>query len=121
MLVSGYDSQGNAIIKNNEALKDAIKYTKDLVELNKEDIKTSAKSDFKDQLKELNKLNDQISQYEKMADTYSKGKTAWSFLESPFSSDDDYKNAGVKAKEEIKKLGQSLSGVQIEIRALISI
>ncbi|WP_111927754.1 phage tail tape measure protein [Bacillus velezensis] len=116
MLVSGYDSQGNAIIKNNEALKDAIKYTKDLVELNKEDIKTSAKSDFKDQLKELNKLNDQISQYEKMADTYSKGKTAWSFLENPFSSNDDYKNAGVKAKEEIKKLGQSLSGVQIEIR-----
>ena len=42
-----------------------------------------------------------------MADTYSKGKTAWSFLENPFSSDDDYKNAGVKAKEEIKKLGQS--------------
>ncbi|MGD7963857.1 phage tail tape measure protein, partial [Bacillus velezensis] len=116
MLVSGYDSQGNAIIKTNDALKDAIKYTKDLVELNKEDIKTSAKGDFKDQLKELEKLNDQMSQYEKMASTYSKGKTAWSFLESPFSSDDDYKNAGVKAKEEIKRLGQSLSGVQIEIR-----
>ncbi|MFC7891326.1 phage tail tape measure protein, partial [Bacillus velezensis] len=36
MLVSGYDSQGNAIIKNNEALKDAIKYTEDLAKLNKE-------------------------------------------------------------------------------------
>ncbi|WP_407707336.1 phage tail tape measure protein, partial [Bacillus amyloliquefaciens] len=116
MLVSGYDSQGNAIIKNNEALKDAIKYTEDLVKLNKEDIKTSTNSDFKDQLKEFDKLKEQINQYEKMANTYSKGKSAWSFLENPFSSDDDYKNAGVKAEQEAKRLGQSLSGVQIEIR-----
>lgn len=116
MLVSGYDSQGNAIIKNNEALKDAIKYTEDLAKLNKEDIKTSTNSDFKDQLKEFDKLKEQINQYEKMANTYSKGKSVWSFLENPFSSDDDYKNAGVKAEQEAKRLGQSLSGVQIEIR-----
>src|SRR5690606_24161353 len=63
-LISGYDSQGNAIIKNNEALEDAIKYTKELAELNKKDIQTGANSNFKETLSDISNLTDEMKEYQ---------------------------------------------------------
>ncbi|MCY8301588.1 phage tail tape measure protein [Bacillus spizizenii] len=110
-LVAGYDSQGQAIIKNNDALQDAIKYTKELADLNKEDIKTGAKSNFKESLKDIEKLNDKIEQYKQIADYYKDGKS-WDI----FSSDNDKKNQGIKAEEKALSTTQELSSAQAKIR-----
>ncbi|WP_412094631.1 phage tail tape measure protein, partial [Bacillus atrophaeus] len=116
-LISGYNSQGQAIIKNNDALKDAIKYTEDLADLNKKDIQTGANSNFKDSLKDINKLKDEVEQYQKIADRLSKGKDFWSYFEQmPFTSDKDIKNQGIKAAEEAKRVDQELVSNQIKIR-----
>ncbi|MCY9261589.1 phage tail tape measure protein [Bacillus spizizenii] len=115
-LVAGYDSQGQAIIKNNDALQDAIKYTQELADLNKKDIQTGAKDTFSDSLKEIKDLQAEIDQYKKMADTYSKGKGFWSFFENPFADDSSIKNQGVKAEQEALRVEQSLSSSQSKIR-----
>ncbi|MGO0713200.1 phage tail tape measure protein [Bacillus subtilis] len=110
-LIAGYDSQGQAIIKNNDALKEAIQYTKELADLNKEDIKTGAKSNFKESLKDIEKLNDQIEQYKQIADYYKDGKS-WDI----FSSDNDKKNQGIKAEKDALRTEQELSSSQAKIR-----
>ncbi|MEG7377835.1 phage tail tape measure protein [Bacillus subtilis] len=110
-LVAGYDSQGQAIIKNNDALKDAIQYTKELADLNKEDIKTGANSNFKESLKDIEKLNDKIEQYKQIADYYKDGKS-WDI----FSSDSDKKNQGIKAEQDALRTEQELSSYQAKIR-----
>ncbi|MCY8907859.1 phage tail tape measure protein, partial [Bacillus atrophaeus] len=112
-LISGYNSQGQAIIKNNDALKDAIKYTEDLADLNKKDIQTGANSNFKDSLKDINKLKDEIDQYKQIAEFYkNEKKPFWDFI----SSDSDYKNQGIKAAEDALRTEQSLSSSQAKIR-----
>ncbi|MEC3664064.1 phage tail tape measure protein [Bacillus subtilis] len=115
-LVAGYDSQGQAIIKNNDALKDAIQYTKELADLKKKDIQTGAKDTFSDSLKEIKNLQGEIDQYKKMADTYSKGKDFWSFFENPFADDSSIKNQGVKAEQEAVNTSQKLASSQSKIR-----
>ncbi|MCY9273600.1 phage tail tape measure protein [Bacillus inaquosorum] len=119
-LVAGYDSQGQAIIKNNDALQDAIKYTQELADLNKKDIQTGAKDTFSDSLKEIKDLQAEVDQYKKMADTYSKGKGFWSFFENPFADDSSIKNQGVKAEQEALRVEQSLSSSQSKIREQVS-
>ncbi|MGY3839491.1 phage tail tape measure protein [Bacillus atrophaeus] len=119
-LIAGYDSQGQAIIKNNDALQDAIKYTQELADLNKKDIKTGAKNTFSDSLKEIKDLQQEIDQYKKMADTYSKGKGFWSFFENPFADESSIKNQGVKAEQEALRVEQSLSSSQSKIREQVS-
>ncbi|MEC1270927.1 phage tail tape measure protein [Bacillus vallismortis] len=115
-LVAGYDSQGQAIIKNNDALQDAIKYTQELADLNKKDIQTGAKDTFSDSLKEIKSLQGEIDQYKKMADTYSKGKDFWSFLGNPFADDSSIKNKGIKAEEKAVSTSQKLASSQAKIR-----
>ncbi|CAI6306562.1 Prophage-derived putative transglycosylase [Bacillus subtilis] len=115
-LVAGYDSQGQAIIKNNDALKDAIQYTKELADLKKKDIQTGAKDTFSDSLKEIKSLQGEIDQYKKMTDTYSKGKDFWSFFEYPFADDSSIKNKGIKAEQEAVNTSQKLASSQSKIR-----
>nr|WGE07103.1 phage tail tape measure protein [Bacillus subtilis] len=115
-LVAGYDSQGQAIIKNNDALKDAIQYTKELADLKKKDIQTGAKDTFSDSLKEIKNLQGEIDQYKKMTDTYSKGKDFWSYFEYPFADDSSIKNKGVKAEQEAVNTSQKLASSQSKIR-----
>lgn len=112
-LISGYDSQGNAIIKNNEALQDAIKYTKEMAELNKKDIQTGANSNFKDTLNDISKLKDEMNEFKKVADYYKNNdRPFWDI----FDSDSDYKNAGVKAEQQALQTNQKLSSSQAKLR-----
>ncbi|WP_280150040.1 phage tail tape measure protein [Bacillus subtilis] len=115
-LVAGYDSQGQAIIKNNDALKDAIQYTKELADLKKKDIQTGAKDTFSDSLKEIKSLQGEIDQYKKMSDTFSKGKDFWSYFEYPFADDSSIKNKGIKAEQEAVNTSQKLASSQSKIR-----
>ncbi|MGX1987565.1 phage tail tape measure protein [Bacillus subtilis] len=115
-LVAGYDSQGQAIIKNNDALQDAIKYTQELADLKKKDIQTGAKDTFSDSLKEIKSLQGEIDQYKKMADTFSKGKDFWSYFEYPFADDSSIKNKGIKAEQEAVNTSQKLASSQSKIR-----
>ncbi|MCY8111091.1 phage tail tape measure protein, partial [Bacillus spizizenii] len=115
-LVAGYDSQGQAIIKNNDALKDAIQYTKELADLKKKDIQTGAKDTFSDSLKEIKSLQGEIDQYKKMADTYSKGKDFWSYFGNPFADDSSIKNKGIKAEQDAVSTSQKLASSQSKIR-----
>ncbi|KXZ22298.1 phage tail tape measure protein [Bacillus nakamurai] len=110
-LIAGYDSQGQAILKKNQALKDAIKYTEDLSNLNKKDIQTGANSNFKESLKDIDKLNDKIKQYKQIADYYKNGKS-WDI----FSSENDKKNQGIKAEQDALRTEQELSSSQAKIR-----
>ncbi|WP_340191459.1 phage tail tape measure protein, partial [Bacillus amyloliquefaciens] len=110
-LIAGYDSQGQAILKKNQALKDAIKYTEDLSNLNKKDIQTGANSNFKESLKDIDKLNDKIKQYKQVADYYKNGKS-WDI----FSSENDKKNQGIKAEQDALRTEQELSSSQAKIR-----
>ncbi|WP_420920955.1 phage tail tape measure protein [Bacillus licheniformis] len=112
-LISGYDSQGNAIIKNNEALEDAIKYTKELAELNKKDIQTSANSNFKETLSDISNLTDEMKEYQKVADHYKNNdRPFWDI----FDSDSDYKNFGIKAEQQALQVNQKLSSSQAKLR-----
>ncbi|WP_412095108.1 transglycosylase SLT domain-containing protein [Bacillus haynesii] len=112
-LVQGYDSQGNAIIKNNEALEDAIKYTKELAELNKIDIQTGANSNFKETLSDISKLTDEMKEYQKVADHYKNNdRPFWDI----FDSDSDYKNFGIKAEQQALQVNQKLSSSQAKLR-----
>ncbi|WP_412094817.1 phage tail tape measure protein [Bacillus haynesii] len=112
-LVQGYDSQGNAIIKNNEALEDAIKYTKELAELNKKDIQTGANSNFKETLSDISKLTDEMKEYQKVADHYKNNdRPFWDI----FDSDSDYKNFGIKAEQQALQVNQKLSSSQAKLR-----
>ncbi|MBW7632516.1 transglycosylase SLT domain-containing protein [Bacillus licheniformis] len=112
-LISGYDSQGNAIIKNNEALEDAIKYTKELAELNKKDIQTGANSNFKETLSDISKLTDEMKEYQKVADHYKNNdRPFWDI----FDSDSDYKNFGIKAEQQALQVNQKLSSSQAKLR-----
>ncbi|WP_420887032.1 phage tail tape measure protein [Bacillus sonorensis] len=112
-LISGYDSQGRAIIKNNEALQDAIKYTKEMAELNKKDIQTGANSNFKDTLNDISKLKDEMNEFKKVADYYKNNdRPFWDI----FDSDSDYKNAGVKAEQQALQTNQKLSSSQAKLR-----
>ncbi|WP_415749626.1 transglycosylase SLT domain-containing protein [Bacillus licheniformis] len=112
-LISGYDSQGNAIIKNNEALEDAIKYTKELAELNKKDIQTGANSNFKETLTDISKLTDEMKEYQKVADHYKNNdRPFWDI----FDSDSDYKNFGIKAEQQALQVNQKLSSSQAKLR-----
>ncbi|WP_414429458.1 transglycosylase SLT domain-containing protein [Bacillus licheniformis] len=112
-LISGYDSQGNAIIKNNEALEDAIKYTKELAELNKKDIQTGANSNFKETLSDISNLTDEMKEYQKVADHYkNNGRPFWDI----FDSDSDYKNFGIKAEQQALQVNQKLSSSQAKLR-----
>ncbi|MFG6672573.1 transglycosylase SLT domain-containing protein, partial [Bacillus subtilis] len=115
-LVAGYDSQGQAIIKNNDALQDAIKYTQELADLKKKDIQTGAKDTFSDSLKEIKSLQGEIDQYKKMSDTFSKGKDFWSYFEFPFADDSSIKNKGIKAEQEVVNTSQKLASSQSKIR-----
>ncbi|TWL74988.1 Murein DD-endopeptidase MepM [Bacillus licheniformis] len=112
-LISGYDSQGNAIIKNNEALEDAIKYTKELAELNKKDIQTGANSNFKETLSDISNLTDEMKEYQKVADHYKNNdRPFWDI----FDSDSDYKNFGIKAEQQALQVNQKLSSSQAKLR-----
>lgn len=112
-LVQGYDSQGNAIIKNNEALEDAIKYTKELAELNKKDIQTGANSNFKETLSDISNLTDEMKEYQKVADHYKNNdRPFWDI----FDSDSDYKNFGIKAEQQALQVNQKLSSSQAKLR-----
>lgn len=115
-LVAGYDSQGQAIIKNNDALQDAIKYTQELADLKKKDIQTGAKDTFSDSLKEIKSLQGEIDQYKKMSDTFSKGKDFWSYFEYPFADDSSIKNKGIKAEQDALRTEQEMSSYQAKIR-----
>lgn len=112
-LISGYDSQGRAIIKNNEALEDAIKYTKELAELNKKDIQTGANSNFKETLSDISNLTDEMKEYQKVADHYKNNdRPFWDI----FDSDSDYKNFGIKAEQQALQVNQKLSSSQAKLR-----
>lgn len=112
-LISGYNDQGNAIIKNNEALEDAIKYTKELAELNKKDIQTGANSNFKETLSDISNLTDEMKEYQKVADHYKNNdRPFWDI----FDSDSDYKNFGIKAEQQALQVNQKLSSSQAKLR-----
>ncbi|MEC0765018.1 phage tail tape measure protein, partial [Bacillus haynesii] len=112
-LISGYDSQGRAIIKNNEALEEAIKYTKELAELNKKDIQTGANSNFKETLSDISKMTDEMKEYQKVADHYKNNdRPFWDI----FDSDSDYKNFGIKAEQQALQVNQKLSSSQAKLR-----
>ncbi|WP_412095121.1 transglycosylase SLT domain-containing protein [Bacillus haynesii] len=112
-LVQGYDSQGNAIIKNNEALEEAIKYTKELAELNKKDTQTGANSNFKETLSDISQLTDEMKEYQKVADHYKNNdRPFWDI----FDSDSDYKNFGIKAEQQALQVNQKLSSSQAKLR-----
>ena len=120
-LIQGYDDQGNAIIKNNDALKEAIEYTKQLADLNKEDIRNNSKKTFEDSLNNIQKLKDEIKSYQqiskqmdKMSD--SKNRNIFDTITNPFMSDLDYKNEANKYEKEAIRAQQDLSSVAAKIR-----
>ncbi|WP_420920962.1 phage tail tape measure protein [Bacillus licheniformis] len=120
-LIQGYDDQGNAIIKNNDALKEAIEYTKQLADLNKEDIRNNSKKTFEDSLNNIQKLKDEIKSYQqiskqmdKMSDP--KNRNFFDTITNPFMSDLDYKNEANKYEKEAIRAQQDLSSVAAKIR-----
>ncbi|KAA6472281.1 phage tail tape measure protein [Bacillus swezeyi] len=115
-LIQGYNHQGNAIIKNNEALKEAIDYTKQLADLNKEDIRNNSKKTFEDNLDSIKKLNDEVKQYQDLSDKMGEGKTFWSFFENPFASDLDFKNEANRYEKEAIQAQQELSNLSMQMR-----
>ncbi|NMP62849.1 phage tail tape measure protein, partial [Bacillus velezensis] len=115
-LIKGYDSQGNAILKSNKALEEAIKNTKEYLELKKTEAKDGAKKTFEDASKGIEKSKEELKQYEKMAKEYSKGKNFWSFLESPFSDENDYKLEADKAQLNINRVQKDISSGNAKVR-----
>ena len=119
-LVEGYDAQGNAIIKNNEALKEAIKYTEEMATFNKRDLKDNATSNFEDQIKKLKELNKEMEANKTLADNYKEG-SSWitRIFENPFASDDDYVKEGYKYEREALRAKQSIVSANAEIQASV--
>ncbi len=119
-LVEGYDAQGNAIIKNNEALKEAIKYTEEMANFNKRDLKDNATSAFEDQIKKLKDLNKEMEANKALADNYKEG-SSWitRIFENPFASDDDYVKEGYKYEREALRAKQSIVSANAEIQASV--
>ena len=120
-LIQGYDSQGNAIIKNNDALKEAIENTKQLADLNKDEIRNNSKKTFEDSLNNIQKLKDEIKSYQqiskqmdKMSDP--KNRNFFDTITNPFMSDLDYKNEANKYEKEAIRAQQDLSSVAAKIR-----
>ncbi|MCM3365895.1 phage tail tape measure protein [Bacillus safensis] len=119
-LVEGYDAQGNAIIKNNEALKEAIKYTEEMANFNKRDLKDNAASNFEDQIKKLKDLNKEMEANKTLADNYKEG-SSWitRIFENPFANDDDYVKEGYKYEREALRAKQSIVSANAEIQASV--
>ncbi|MDK2561898.1 phage tail tape measure protein, partial [Bacillus amyloliquefaciens] len=115
-LIKGYDSQGNAILKSNKALEEAIKNTKEYLELKKTETKDGAIKTFEDASKGIEKSKEELKQYEKMAKEYSKGKNFWSFFESPFSDENDYKLEADKAQLNINRVQKDISSGNAKVR-----
>ncbi|MEC2153100.1 phage tail tape measure protein, partial [Bacillus velezensis] len=115
-LIKGYDSQGNAILKSNKALEEAIKNTKEYLELKKTETKDGAKKTFEDASKGIEKSKEELKQYEKMAKEYSKGKNFWSFFESPLSDENDYKLEADKAQRNINRVQKDISSGNANVR-----
>ncbi|CAL8901870.1 lytic transglycosylase; SPbeta phage protein [Bacillus pumilus] len=119
-LVEGYDTQGNAIIKNNKALKEAIKYTEEMANFNKRDLKDNATSNFEDQIKKLKDLNKEMEANKALADNYKEG-SSWitRIFENPFANDDDYVKEGYKYEREALRAKQSIVSANAEIQASV--
>lgn len=119
-LVEGYDTQGNAIIKNNEALKEAIKYTEEMAAFNKRDLKDNATSNFEDQIKKLKDLNKEMEANKALADNYKEG-SSWitRLFENPFADDGDYVKEGYKYEHEALRAKQSIVSANAEIQASV--
>nr|WP_257215634.1 phage tail tape measure protein [Bacillus pumilus] len=119
-LVEGYDAQGNAIIKNNEALKEAIKYTEEMAAFNKRDLKDNATSNFEDQIKKLKELNKEMEANKALADNYKEG-SSWitRLFENPFADDGDYVKEGYKYEQEALRAKQSIVSANAEIQASV--
>ncbi|MGX9721744.1 phage tail tape measure protein [Bacillus pumilus] len=119
-LVEGYDAQGNAIIKNNEALKEAIKYTEEMANFNKRDLKDNAASNFEDQIKKLKDLNKEMEANKALADNYKEG-SSWitRIFENPFADDGDYVKEGYKYEGEALRLKKSIVSANAEIQASV--
>lgn len=119
-LVEGYDTQGNAIIKNNKALKEAIKYTEEMANFNKRDLKDNAASNFEDQIKKLKDLNKEMEANKALADNYKEG-SSWitRIFENPFANDDDYVKEGYKYEREALRAKQSIVSANAEIQASV--
>ncbi|MEH7760054.1 phage tail tape measure protein [Bacillus pumilus] len=119
-LVEGYDAQGNAIIKNNEALKEAIKYTEEMANFNKRDLKDNATSNFEDQIKKLKDLNKEMEANKALADNYKEG-SSWitKIFENPFADDGDYVKEGYKYEHEALRAKQSIVSANAEIQASV--
>ncbi|WP_326969214.1 phage tail tape measure protein [Bacillus atrophaeus] len=119
-LVAGYDAQGNAIIKNNAALKEAIAYTEQMANFNKRDIKDNATSNFSDQLDKLNKLNKEMETNQQLSDKMKEG-SSWltRVFENPFADNDDYTKEGYKYEREALRTKQSIVSANAEIQASV--
>ncbi|WP_406590385.1 phage tail tape measure protein [Bacillus atrophaeus] len=119
-LVAGYDAQGNAIIKNNAALKEAIAYTEQMENFNKRDIKDNATSNFSDQLDKLNKLNKEMETNQQLSDKMKEG-SSWltRVFENPFADNDDYTKEGYKYEREALRTKQSIVSANAEIQASV--
>ncbi|MCY7500081.1 phage tail tape measure protein [Bacillus pumilus] len=119
-LVEGYDTQGNAIIKNNKALKEAIKYTEEMANFNKRDLKDNAASNFEDQIMKLKDLNKEMEANKALADNYKEG-SSWitRMFENPFANDDDYVKEGYKFEREALRAKQSIVSANAEIQASV--
>lgn len=111
-LIQGYDSQGNAILKSNKALEEAIANTKEYLELKKTETKDSAKKTFEDAAKEIKKSKDELKQYKQIADYNDKGRPKWDFL----ADDDDYKIAADKAKQGMLKAQSDIASGNAKVR-----
>ncbi|ATO29032.1 phage tail tape measure protein [Bacillus atrophaeus] len=119
-VVAGYDAQGNAIIKNNAALKEAIAYTEQMANFNKRDIKDNATSNFSDQLDKLNKLNKEMETNQQLSDKMKEG-SSWltRVFENPFANNDDYTKEGYKYEREALRTKQSIVSANAEIQASV--
>ncbi|MCV4328560.1 phage tail tape measure protein, partial [Bacillus velezensis] len=111
-LIQGYDSQGNAILKSNKALEEAIANTKEYLELKKTETKDSSKKTFEDAAKEIKKSKDELKQYKQIADYNDKGRPKWDFL----ADDDDYKIAADKAKQGMLKAQSDIASGNAKVR-----
>ncbi|MEC0978729.1 phage tail tape measure protein, partial [Bacillus atrophaeus] len=111
-LVDGYDAQGNAILKSNKALEEAIENTKEYLDLKKQETKDSAKNTFKDASKEIEKSKDELEQYKKIAEGADKGRPKWDFL----TNDDDYKIAADKAKQNMLKAQSDIESGNAKVK-----
>ncbi|MGD7963639.1 phage tail tape measure protein, partial [Bacillus velezensis] len=111
-LIQGYDSQGNAILKSNKALEEAIENTKEYLELKKTETKDSAKKTFEDASKEIKKSKDELKQYKQIADYNDKGRPKWDFL----ADDEDYKIAADKAKQGMLKAQSDIASGNAKVR-----